>query len=464
MHNKTTMEKELLPLPLQIKEDTLIKVIGVGGGGCNAVNYMQDKGIRDVSFLVCNTDKQVLTKSAVAAKLQLGPGLGAGGDPEAARKYADESRARIHEALDDGTQMLFITATMGGGTGTGASAIIAEEAQKLGILTVGIVTIPFRFEGEKKILKAMTGVAALAEHVDALLVINNEKLVQIYPDLDMFNAFQKSDDVVCNAAKAIAEIITVPGYINTDFADVRNTLKNGNVAIMNIGQAGGEHRITKAIDNALNSPLANANDVHGAKRVLLQFYCSKEHAILMSEIEQINEFIKEVGSDVEVQWGTSIDEELGEEVRVTIIATGYEVSDIPVLDGVEIPGRTSIQDAIEQNYPPTQPQRPAEQPAPEVDLSAAITQVAAQVAQQGPTFDGDIIISSESEPVPVPTFAPPRPAQPVRSVQPVRPVQPVQPAPQPSSIPMDEPVRITDPSMTPGFTNPSAPGWTRGRR
>lgn len=458
------MEKELLPLPLQIKEDTLIKVIGVGGGGCNAVNYMQRQGIHDVSFLVCNTDKQVLTKSAVAAKLQLGPGLGAGGDPEAARKYADESRDRIHDALNDGTQMLFITATMGGGTGTGASAIIAEEAQKLNILTVGIVTIPFQFEGEKKILKAMTGVAALAEHVDALLIINNEKLVHIYPDLDMFNAFSKSDDVVCNAARAIAEIITVPGYINTDFADVRNTLKNGNVAIMNVGQAGGEQRITKAIDNALNSPLANANDVHGAKRVLLQFYCSREHAILMNEIEQINEFVKTVGSDVEVQWGASIDDTLGEDVRVTIIATGYEVSDIPVLDGVEIPGRIPIQEAIDQNYPPKQEPTVQNNPV-EVDLTATISQVASQAAQ-GPTFDGDIIISSESDPVPVPTPAavPTRPAQPARPAQPVQPVQPAPQPKQPTASPMDEPVRITDPSMTPSFTNPSTPAWMRGRK
>lgn len=299
----------------------------------------------------------------------------------------------------------------------------------------------------------MTGVAALAEHVDALLIINNEKLVQIYPDLDMFNAFTKSDDVVCNAAKAIAEIITVPGYINTDFADVRNTLKNGNVAIMNVGQAGGERRITQAIDNALNSPLANANDVHGAKRVLLQFYCSRDHAILMSEIEQINEFVREVGSDVEVQWGASIDETLGEDVRVTIIATGYDVSDIPVLDGVEKAGHTTIEDAIKQNYP-AKPE-PEPQPAPVVDLSATISQVASQAAQ-GPTFDGDIVISSEAAPVPVQQQPAARPVQP-------QPVRPAQPAPQPAPNPMDEPVRITDPSMTPSYSNPSAPAWTRRR-
>lgn len=353
--------EELLPLPLVIKDDAIIKVMGVGGGGCNAVNYMYKQGIQGVTFLVCNTDKQVLNKSSVPAKLQMGPGLGAGGDPEKAHQYAEESRDRIHEALDDGTQMLFITAGMGGGTGTGASATVAEVAQSMDILTVGIVTIPFAFEGQRKIRKAMTGVATLAEHVDALLVINNEKLRKIYPDLNLFNAFSRSDDVVCNAAKAIAEIITVPGYINTDFADVRNTLRNGKVAIMNVGQANGEERITNAIKNALESPLINANDVRGAKRILLQFYCSKEHAIMMPEIDQIHEFVKQVGDDVEVQWGASLDDSLGEDVRVTIIATGYEVTDIPSLkdvadesrasgDGNAASGGVSIDEAIKKQY------------------------------------------------------------------------------------------------------------------
>lgn len=340
--------EELLPIPLPIQDDAIIKVLGVGGGGCNAVNYMHRQGLKDVSFLVCNTDRQALSKSSVPAKLQLGPGLGAGGNPNKAAEYAEESRDRIKEALDDGTQMLFLTAGMGGGTGTGASATVAEVAQDMGILTVGIVTIPFAFEGKLKIRKAMTGLAKLAEHVDALLVINNEKLTQIYPDLNLLNAFQKADDVVCNAARSIAEIITIPGYINTDFADVRNTLKNGGVAIMNVGQAEGEERITKAIQNALNSPLVNTNDVHGAKRVLLQFYCSTEHAIQMNEIEQINKFVREVGENVEVQWGASLDEELGTSVRVTIIATGYEVSDIPSLE--EAVGKKSIDEAIQENY------------------------------------------------------------------------------------------------------------------
>ena len=367
---KENME-DLITLPLEgLTEDSIIKVIGVGGGGCNAVNYMHRQGLKDVSFLVCNTDRQVLIKSSVPNKLQLGPGLGAGGDPETARQYAEESRDHIREALNDGTQMLFITAGMGGGTGTGASAVVAEVAQEMGILTVGIVTIPFAFEGKKKIEKAMTGVARLAKHVDALLIINNEKLKQIYPELNLLNAFSKSDDVVANAARAIAEIITVPGYINTDFADVRNTLKKGGVAIMNIGRASGEKRITNAINDALNSPLVNTNDVHGAERILLQFYCSTEHAIVMEEIDQINEFVQEVGDDIEVQWGASIDESLGDEVRVTVIATGYKVDGLPSEDAEE--GKKTITEAIEDNYPPQTPKPMEDEHVQMIDLSETL--------------------------------------------------------------------------------------------
>ena len=363
--------EELITLPLEgLTEDSIIKVIGVGGGGCNAVNYMHRQGLKDVSFLVCNTDRQVLIKSSVPSKLQLGPGLGAGGDPETARQYAEESRDHIREALNDGTQMLFITAGMGGGTGTGASSVVAEVAQNMGILTVGIVTIPFAFEGKKKIEKAMTGVARLAKHVDALLIINNEKLKQIYPELNLLNAFSKSDDVVANAARSIAEIITVPGYINTDFADVRNTLRKGGVAIMNIGRASGEKRITNAINDALNSPLVNTNDVHGAERILLQFYCSTEHAIVMEEIDQINEFVQEVGDDIEVQWGASIDETLGEEVRVTVIATGYKVDGLPSEEEEE--GKKTISEAIEDNYPPQVAKPLEDEPLQTIDLSGTL--------------------------------------------------------------------------------------------
>ena len=394
--------EDLITLPLEgLTEDSIIKVIGVGGGGCNAVNYMHRQGLKDVSFLVCNTDRQVLIKSSVPSKLQLGPGLGAGGDPETARQYAEDSREHIREALNDGTQMLFITAGMGGGTGTGASSVVAEVAQEMGILTVGIVTIPFAFEGKKKIEKAMTGVARLAKHVDALLIINNEKLKQIYPELNLLNAFSKSDDVVANAARAIAEIITVPGYINTDFADVRNTLRKGGVAIMNIGHASGEKRITNAINDALNSPLVNTNDVHGAERILLQFYCSTEHAIVMEEIDQINEFVQEVGDDIEVQWGASIDESLGEEVRVTVIAPGYKVDGLPSEDAEE--GKKTITEAIEDNYPPQQA-KPMEDEQPTlIDLSGTLFAEGAEnptVSREHveTTSADEVVITIEEEP------------------------------------------------------------------
>lgn len=312
-------------------QESIIKVMGVGGGGCNAINYLYKQGIQDVTLLVCNTDKMSLAGSSVPSKLQIGNGLGVGGKPEKAKQYAEEDRERIREALNDGTKMLFITAGMGGGTGTGASPIVAEVAKEMGILTVGIVTIPFAFEGPKKIQKAMNGVAQLAEQVDAIVVINNEKLRQIYSDFNLLNAFSKSDDVVANAARSIAEIITKPGYINTDFTDVYNTLIGGGASIISVGTASGENRVANAIHEALHSPLINT-DVKGATRLLLQIYCSTEHAIIMSEIDQIHDFVREVGDDVEVQWGAAVDEELGEKVRVTIIATGYEVSDIPSIE------------------------------------------------------------------------------------------------------------------------------------
>lgn len=322
-----------LPLDLPLANSSIIKVIGVGGGGGNAVNHMYRQGIADVSFVVCNTDSQDLKRSPVPIKVHLGKktteGLGAGGRPEVARKAAEESVEDIKQMLADNTKMVFITAGMGGGTGTGASPIVAKVAHDMGILTVGIVTIPFAFEGNLKIRQALEGVVALSEYVDAILVINNEKLKQIYADLNLSNAFAKADDVLTNAAKAIAEIITVPGYINTDFADVSTIMRNGKVAIMNTGYASGEDRITKAIEDALNSPLLNTNDVNGASKVLLSLYCSHENEIKMEEITQIHDFMAKVGEDVTVIWGASFDESLGEEVKITLIATGFDVKDIP---------------------------------------------------------------------------------------------------------------------------------------
>ena len=247
---------------------SIIKVIGVGGGGGNAVNHMYKKGIHDVSFVLCNTDNQALNNSPVPVRLQLGKeGLGAGNRPEKAREAAEETLDDIKNILSDGTRMAFITAGMGGGTGTGAAPVIARISKELDILTVGIVTIPFRFEGARKIDQALDGVEEMAKHVDALLVVNNERLREIYPDLTLLDAFGKADDTLSVAAKSIAEIITYEGYMNLDFNDVKTILQNGGVAIMSTGYGEGEGRVKKAIDDALNSPLLNDNDIFNAKKI-----------------------------------------------------------------------------------------------------------------------------------------------------------------------------------------------------
>jgi len=335
--------EDSLPLELPLVETSIIKVIGVGGGGGNAVNHMYRQGITDVKFVVCNTDNQALIKSPVPTKIQLGvdttAGLGAGGNPVIAKQAAEESIEKIQNLLKDNTKMVFVTAGMGGGTGTGASPVVAKAAHDLGILTVGIVTIPFAFEGNLKIKQALEGVAALSEHVDAILVINNEKLKEIYPDLELSNAFAKADDVLTNAAKGIAEIITVTGYINTDFADVYSIMKDGNVAIMNTGFASGENRISKAIEDALNSPLLNTNDVRGASKILLSLYCSTTNQIKMEEVQQIHDFMNKAGENVQVIWGATFDDSLGDSVKITIIATGYKVSDIPGMPAGAVAGK-----------------------------------------------------------------------------------------------------------------------------
>ena len=256
-------ENNLIDMGLPSTSPAIIKVIGVGGGGGNAVNHMYREGIHDVNFVLCNTDSKALCDSPVPMRLQLGKeGLGAGNRPERARAAAEESVEDIRRMLDDGTKMVFITAGMGGGTGTGAAPVIAREAKDMGILTVGIVTIPFRFEGNKKIDQALDGVDEISKHVDALLVINNERLREIYPDLNVLSAFERADSTLSVAARSIAEIITMHGIINLDFRDVCTVLKDGGVAIMSTGFGEGENRVTKAIENALNSPLLNNPDIY----------------------------------------------------------------------------------------------------------------------------------------------------------------------------------------------------------
>ena len=319
-----------------MRNNGLIKIIGVGNGGGNAVNHMYREGIHDVTFVLCNTDAQALNDSPVPVHLQLGKeGLGAGNKPERARLAAEESLDDIKNMLSDGTRMVFITAGMGGGTGTGAAPVIARVSKEMGILTVGIVTIPFRFEGAKKIDQALDGVEEMAKHVDALLVINNERLREIYPDLSLTAAFGKADDTLSVAVKSIVEIITVHGLINLDFNDVKTVLKDGGVAIMSTGYGVGEDRVQKAIDDALNSPLLNDNDVFNSKKILLSIAFNEEKGAgdnyMMEEMNYVNDFLDKFG-DFEIKWGVAIDPDLGKKVKVTILATGFGISSVDGMD------------------------------------------------------------------------------------------------------------------------------------
>ncbi len=329
------MSEDLMDFNLPTEESSIIKVIGVGGGGSNAVNHMYKQGIKDVSFVVCNTDAQALVGSPIPVKIQLGESLtegrGAGNKPEQGKQAAIENIEDVVEVLSNNTKMVFITAGMGGGTGTGAAPVIAQTAKELGILTVGIVTIPFRFEGSRRVNQALEGISELKKHVDSLLVINNEKLREIYGDLTLTEAFSRADNVLTTAAKGIAEIITVHGYINVDFADVCTVMSNSGVAIMGSAEASGEDRAINAIQEALTSPLLNNNNIIGANNILLNITSGSEE-VRMDEIGQITDYVQDAaGMDADIIWGNGVDETLGENISVTIIATGFGTSSIPEL-------------------------------------------------------------------------------------------------------------------------------------
>jgi cell division protein FtsZ len=312
----------------QTNKNSIIKVIGVGGGGSNAVNQMYREGIRDVDFVVCNTDLQALKDSPVPTKVQLGKtlteGLGAGNRPEQGREAAIESLKEIEDILDDHTKMVFITSGMGGGTGTGAAPVIAKAAKERGILTVAIVTIPFIFEGSTRKKSAMHGIEEMRPLVDSLLIINNERLKTIYGNEGVSSAFKRADDVLLIAAKGIAEIITVHGYINVDFEDVKTVMKDSGVAIMGSAIAEGQDRAIAAIKEALTSPLLNDNDIRGARDILLNMtYGANE--LTMDEITEITKYVEDaVGDSANIIWGTGYNHQLNDEICVTIIATGFE--------------------------------------------------------------------------------------------------------------------------------------------
>mgnify|MGYP002623164498 CR=1 FL=1 len=329
-------EQDGIQFNMSTQNPSIIKVVGVGGGGGNAVTHMYNEGIHDVTYVLCNTDEKALDDSPVPNKLQMGEGLGAGNDPVKGRQAALDSIEQIKQLFNDGTRMAFITAGMGGGTGTGAAPVVAQCARDMGILTVGIVTIPFLFEGNRKIDKALDGVEEISKHVDALLVINNERLRQIYPDLTVRNGFAKADDTLSVAAKSIAEIITMRGIMNLDFQDVTMVLKDGGVAIMSTGFGEGENRVTQAFNSALLSPLLNNNDIYNSKKLLfyITFSAEKEDdELTMEEMNEVHEFMSKFRTeDIEVKWGLGTEEGLGKKIKITLLASGFGLQDVPDME------------------------------------------------------------------------------------------------------------------------------------
>ena len=324
------MGEDIIPFFDDVKDTMqgIIKVVGVGGGGCNAVRNMFKENVAGVTFAACNTDSQSLKGSPVPVKVLMGEGLGAGGFPEIGKSEAEKSADSLKAILGDGTKMVFITASMGGGTGTGSAPVIAKMAKDMGLLTIGVVTIPFFFEKKQKIIKALKGVDEMRKYVDALLIINNERICDVYADSDISlqEAFGRADNILKDAVKGISELITLhsEGSINLDFRDVEATMRDGGGAIMAMGRACGHHRVEKAIIDALNSPLLYGNDIGRAKRILFNIYASSEHPIIVREMQEIDDFFDQLDPNINVIWGTSTDDSLGEDAKVTILATGLE--------------------------------------------------------------------------------------------------------------------------------------------
>lgn len=329
---KTNYKNKLKQMTMEFnmpnEQSSIIKIIGVGGGGSNAVNHMFEKGIRGVNYIICNTDQQALDLSSVANKIQLGPeitqGLGAGSEPEIGEQATVESTLEIQELLEANTKMVFITAGMGGGTGTGGAPVIAKIAKDLGILTVGIVTTPFSFEGRRKLKQADEGIKRLKENVDALIVVSNDKISEVFGDLGNDDAFSRANDVLLNGAKSISEIITVPGTINVDFADVKFVMKDSGIAIMGTGVAEGEDRALRAVQTALDSPLLDDNNITGAHNILINISSGSNQATI-KEIQSISSFVQDAaGNETDIIFGTCNDESLGDKISITLIATGFE--------------------------------------------------------------------------------------------------------------------------------------------
>lgn len=411
------MKEDWTPIDFGQTEDTtknIIKVIGVGGGGCNAVKNMYSEGIVNVSFAACNTDSQSLSKSPVPVKIMLGKsGLGAGANPEVGRSEAQNTQEDIKRLLDDGTKMAFVTAGMGGGTGTGAAPVIAGIAKSMGILTVGIITIPFYFEKRKKIVKALQGVEEMRKNVDALLIVNNERLCDVYADSEITvkDAFKLADKVLSDATKSISELITVEGTINLDFRDIETTIKSGGGAIMAMGRASGEGRVQNAIKNALDSPLLYGSDISNAQRILFNIYTSSKHPIFVREMREIDAFFDDLNPDIKVIWGLSDDDSLDEDAKVTILATGLnnELSEDVQESSSTSKDEEDYQRIIDKLYHPIRDnfqthsdkteQKQEPEPADDYDYDYDDTKKVAMIAaQEGESEEGTTNVLKENSP------------------------------------------------------------------
>jgi cell division protein FtsZ len=430
------------------QSESIIKVIGVGGGGSNAVNHMYGQGIKDVEFVVCNTDKQALGSSPVPTKLQIGidltEGLGAGANPERGKQAAIESKEQIRELLGNNTKMVFITAGMGGGTGTGAAPVIAKVAKDLDILTVGIVTAPFMFEGRKKRAAAEAGIKELSDSCDTVLVILNDKLREIFGNLPIRSAFAKADNVLTTAAKSIAEIITVTSEVNVDFEDVKTVMKDSGAAVMGSAITEGENRALRAAEEALSSPLLNNTDIHGAQKILLSIMSGDQAELEMDELTEITEYIQEqAGEDAEVIFGHGIDADLGQSIRVTVIATGFAKHGTSIIAAQPTPAKKvaepEIQVAANQidifnpEFSPVSQVAEPQVYRTEQEHVRVAPQQQPQYAQPQPQY------AQPQQPIAQPAYAQPQYAsQPVAQSQQVQqpvsqPVQPQTPAYQPEA-------------------------------
>lgn len=369
------MTDELVNFQFPKASSSIIKVIGVGGGGCNAVNHMYEEGITGVDYIICNTDSQALESSPVPVKLQLGvtltEGRGAGNKPEMGEEAARENYEDLKRVLKDNTKMLFITAGMGGGTGTGAAPVIAQLSRELGILTIAVVTIPSPAEGKKRFGQAMKGIKKLGEFVDSMLVVSNQRLQNIFGDLPARQAFKMADNIVTTAVKGVAEIITIHGNVNIDYTDVHTVMHNSNVFIMGTGFATGEGRAMDAVNQALESPLLDSNDIYGTKNILLNIISGKEE-IRIGEIGEIIETLQDkAGQEADIIWGNGYDESLGDKISVTILATGFVTNPNQILQPKKEPEKFVLKEEVEEEKP--KPEVEDKQPQPEAKREYVLT-------------------------------------------------------------------------------------------